>query len=215
MQNQNTDEVNDVKGPALSLVILMLAVMFVTGCTGTPEQEIADARAAVDTAFSEGAEKYAPEEAKKLYDTLSAAEREIRTQEKKLIRNYQQAREMLSGIRADAEALRQTLPARKEAARKKALAAHAAATSALQGTRSILAQMPKPKTEDPGENPEDEISALAALLDESQQLIAHEDFNAASAKADDVKNRSVLLADRMKKTFDKSLPKRRGSGDFR
>lgn len=201
---QQSEEVKEMKGRSLSLLIVMLVIICGSGCSGKPAQELAAAKSAVDVASSEGAEKYAPEEAKKVYDALTAAQQEIKTQEGKFLKNYTQAREMLTAVKADAENLRSILPTKKENLRKKSLVSLEAATSAFNGSRAILAQVPRAKVqEDLFDSLENDLIVLEGDLTEAQELIAHEDYAAAARKADTVRDRSVLLAEQIRQSFDK------------
>lgn len=95
--------------------VLAIAVAFmVSGCASPPAQELDAAKAGIQGVAAAGAEKYAPEELKKLTDQLSAANDEIKAQEGKWFKGYDKAKEMLVKIKADADNLKPTLAARKE-----------------------------------------------------------------------------------------------------
>src|SRR5512139_1376921 len=96
-------------------------------CSKQPVQEINAAKSAVDSAMAEGAEKYSPAEAKKVNDALTEAMAEIKTQDGKFFKDYKKAGEMLAKVKTDSDNLKAGLAAKKEEARKKAIAAEESA----------------------------------------------------------------------------------------
>jgi len=103
------------------VLILILSLTFLCmGCDRRPIQEINDTEAAVNAAIKESANKYAREEIKKLKVDFDAALNEIEMQSKKVFRDYGKARELLSKVKTDAEALKNvTIPSQREEAKKK------------------------------------------------------------------------------------------------
>ena len=77
------------------IVISLIAVFFIAGCSKQPLQEINAAKAAVDSIISDGAEKYLPDDAKKINDDLNKAMDEVKAQDAKIFKNYEKAKKML------------------------------------------------------------------------------------------------------------------------
>lgn len=161
--------------------IILLFLLLAAGCSSQPVQEINAAKAAVDNVVSEGAEKYAQEDALKLNNTLNSAMEEIKKQDAKFIKDYSGAKDMLARVKAEAELLRSGLAAKKEEARKKALLAQGALTSALDDLRAKLPAA-KASTLDL-EALETDVKSAEDLAQEVQKLIVAEDFLAAEEKA--------------------------------
>ena len=124
------------------LALSILAVFLVAGCSKQPTEEIAAAQSAVAAVMAEGAQKFAPEDAKKMIDSMAAAMAEIKTQDSKTLKNYSKAKEMLAQVKTDAEALKTSLPKKKEQAKTDALSAQESATTAVQEAKSTPRKYP-------------------------------------------------------------------------
>jgi len=62
---------------------------------------------------------------------------EVKAQDSKIFKNYSKAKELLVNVKAEAEAINSKLPARKEEAKKDAIAAIEAAKAAVDATKSL------------------------------------------------------------------------------
>jgi hypothetical protein len=102
------------------IAVLVLVTAFMIGCSKEPTQEISDAKAAVDAVMADGAMEYAPEDAKKLNDALVAAIDEVKFQQGKFFKNFDNAKKMLLKVKTDAETLKAALPTKKERVKKAA-----------------------------------------------------------------------------------------------
>jgi len=100
------------------LVCVVVLVFMFSGCSSEPVQEIKDATTAVEAAVTEGAEVYAADQAKALKDELTAAIDQAKANAGKLFGSNSEAVEKLAKIKADAEALKALIPAKKEEAKK-------------------------------------------------------------------------------------------------
>jgi len=180
---------------------LMLMLML-TACSKQPVQEINAARTAVDTAISEGAEKYAPAEAKNLNEALTAAMNEVQTQDKKFLRDYKTAIVLLAKVKTDADLLRSGLAARKEEAKKTASAALESAMSAVDEAKNILTQLSKAKG---ARISKDSLAADVKVLEEAipdaRKLIDTEDYTTALDKANLIKERADKITEQIKQAM--------------
>ena len=129
-------------------MISLIAIVFITGCSKQPLQEINTAKAAVDSIISEGAEKYLPDDAKKINDDLNKAMDEVKAQDAKTFKNYENAKKMLAAVKTEADAINAKLPAKKEEARKEAITAMEDAKIAMDAAKTLLEKAVQ------GENPE-------------------------------------------------------------
>lgn len=164
-------------------IVLFLSLVFLTtGCSKRPEQEIAAARTAVDSAFSDGAEKYAPDEAKQLNEALNAAITEIKNQEARYFKDYKKAKLMLAGVGSDAERIRGILPQRKEEAKIRAKEALNTAISALETAKAAFRKKPTRDAEVTASQ-ESALNELEDALAVIRRLIEAEDFNRAAREA--------------------------------
>ncbi len=191
---------NTLKFLALSMVTIFLLV----GCAKQPTEEISAAKASVDAVVAEGAQKFAAEDAKKLNDSMQAAQDEIKVQDGKTFKNYAKAKELLAKVKADAETLKAGLAAKKEEAKKNAAAAQEAAKASVAEAKALLAKAPK------GKGSKADIEALKADLKGIEDSLAEvksandsEDYNAAIEKSNAIKDKAAAISDQIKKAMEK------------
>ncbi len=108
------------------LLFGLMAAALLAGCGKQPTQDIDAAKAAVD-AVAADAEKFASEEAKAIKGSLQAAMDEVKTQDGTTFKNYDKAKNMLTKVKSDADALKTAIPQKKEAAKNNAISAQDAA----------------------------------------------------------------------------------------
>jgi len=174
-------------------MISLIAVVFITGCSKQPLQEINTAKAAVDSIMSEGAEKYLPDDAKKINDDLNKAMDEVKAQDAKTFKNYENAKKMLATVKSEADAITAKLPAKKEEAKKDAITAMEDAKIALDAAKTLFEKASK------GKKAVDEtISADMKNLEDSfkelQAQIDREDFLTIASKAAEIKSKASELS---------------------
>ncbi len=170
------------------VAVNVLAVFVLAGCGSQPAQEMEGAKAAVDAVVADGGEKFAGAETKELSGALSAAMEEIKAQDGKFFKSYDKAKDMLVKVKADADALKAGLPAKKEQAKADATAALAAAGEAVGAAKAALAKAPKGKGAAADlEAFKGDVQGLDAALAEVQPLIESQDYSAAKDKAASIK----------------------------
>ncbi len=204
-----------MKGVISNFLIGLLMVLAFTACSKQPVQEINAAKAAVDSAMAEGAEKYSPAEARNVNDELAAALAEVHAQDARFLKDYKKAKEMLAKTKADADTLKAGLAAKKEEAKKQALAAQESAMAAVEEAKASLAKAMRSNTA----KGLDALNADATGLDDSllevKNLIDTEDYTTALDKADAVKKGAAALMEQVKqitpeKTMKgKAVPKKK------
>lgn len=188
---------------AVALAVFAMMVML-TACAKAPTQDIDDAKASIDAAIAEGGEKYATDDVKTLNDQLTAAQDEIKTQEGKFFKNYDKAKEILAKVKADADALKTDMPARKEKAKNNAMAALDAAKTAVADTKKLLAKAPRGKgTMADIEALKADIAGLEESLKEVDALMTSEDYVAASDKANGIKDKAGEVANQINQALEK------------
>jgi hypothetical protein len=186
-----------MKGVSSKFLAGLLMVFAFAACSKQPVQEIIAARAAVDAAIAEGAEKYSPAEARKVNDELAAAIAEANAQDSRFLKDYKKAKEMLAGVQSDAEALKAGLASKKREAKTQALAAWETAKSAVEEARSSLIKAARSRQ---GNGTLDALDADAKVLDENllelRKLIDTEDYTTALEKAGAVKENAAALSEK-------------------
>lgn len=199
----------EVKNLVKVLVLALFAVSLFSSCAKQPTQEINDAKAAVEAATKAGADVYAADELKKLNNDLTAALDEVATQDKKFFKKFATAKEMFAKVKADADALAATIPAKKEAAKNAALTAQQEARAALDEAKALLERAPK------GKGTKADIEAFTADLkglEDSyatiQAAIDKEDYFGASATATTIKEKAASISEQIKAAIEKVKGKR-------
>ena len=189
---------------ALGLIVLALFA----GCAKQPAEEIEKAKAAVSAAVAEGAEKYAPEEAKMVNDSLNVALDEIKAQDAKFFKNYGKAKEMLAKVTADADALKGTLAQKKEEAKQKAMTAIDEAKAAVDEAKKMLAKAPKGKGSKADiEAMKADVKGLEDGMMEVEQLMGTEDYLQAAEKAMAIKDKAMAVSEQVKGAMAKKAGK--------
>ncbi len=193
-----------MKGIVKYLALIMVTIFLLAGCGKQPTEEINAAKASVDAVMTEGAQKFAAEDAKKLNDSLQAAQDELKVQDGKTFKDFAKAKELLAKAKADADALKAGLPAKKEEAKKNALAALEAAQAAATEAKALLAKAPK------GKGSRADIEALKGDLEGMDDALAAakkasdaEDYSGAIAGANTIKDKAAAVADQLKKAMAK------------
>ena len=186
------------------LALIMVTIFLLVGCAKQPTEEINAAKASVDAVVAEGAQKFAAEDAKKLNDSMQAAQDEIKVQDGKTFKDYAKTKELLAKVKADAEALKAGLAAKKEEAKKNAAVAQEAAKASVAEAKTLLAKAPK------GKGSKADIEALKADLKGIEDSLAEiksandaEDYNAAIEKSNAIKDKAAAISDQIKKAMEK------------
>jgi len=191
------------------LVLGIFVVSLFSSCAKQPTQAIDAAKAAIEAATQEGASVYAADELKKLNDDLQAAMDEVSTQSKKFFKKYGTAKEMLTKVQADGDALKATIPAKKEAAKNAAIQAQTEAKAALDEAKALLEKAPMGKgTKADIMAMKADLAGLETSFAEVQTAIDSEDYFGASAKAATIKEKATVTSDQVKAAIEKVKGKR-------
>jgi len=200
--------------PLLKYFTYGLLVMFIfAGCAKQPTEDINVAQKAVEDAKAADSAKYAPEDTKKVDDSLTAALNEIKAQDSKfaLTRNYDKAKQMLAQAKADAEKLKNDIASKKEEAKKNALAGQEAARASVKEAKALLAKAPMGKGARADiEALKGDIKGLEDSVPELQQLIDKEDYVVATDKAKAIKEKADGVSNQIKEAMQKVKGKKGG-----
>jgi len=191
----------------------VLVMFILAGCAKQPTEDINAAQKAVEDLKTTGAEKYIPEETKKVDDSLSAALNEIKAQDSKfaLTRNYDKAKQMLAQAKADAEKVKTDIASKKEEAKKNALAGQEAAKASIKEAKALLAKAPMGKGARADiEALKGDIKGLEDSVPELQQLIEKEDYVVATDKAKAIKEKADGVSNQIKEAMQKVKGKKGG-----
>jgi hypothetical protein len=190
-------------------LVLVLAIAVVLSACKAPTQQINDVKAAIENVKNAGADKYAADDLKKLNADLTAALDEVAAQEKKFFKKFGTAKEMLTKLAGDVEALKTALPAKIEAAKNAAIQLQGEAKTAIDQAKALLAKAPTGKgtKKDIDAMKEDLKGAETAFLDIQKALDA-KDYIAAANTAKSVKDKAVAISDQVKAAIEKVTGKK-------
>ena len=113
-----------------------LALM-ATGCASPPTTDVDAAKAAIDKAATQGADRFAPESLKSAQDARAALDAELKAQDDKWVKSYDKAKELAVAAKNAGDKAAADAAAGKEKA--DAIAAKARANAAAAKARPLIA----------------------------------------------------------------------------
>jgi TonB family protein len=124
----------------LPIVLVLGLVITVTGCASPPTADVDAAKAALDKATTDRADQYAAESMKAAQDARAALDAELKTQEAKMVKSYDKAKELAVAAKAAADKAAADAVAGKEKA--DAVAAKERADAAARAKAKAAAVRP-------------------------------------------------------------------------
>jgi len=195
-------EMNKKRLMYVLLGVMMMALLL--GCSKKPEQELADSKAVLEAVAAEGGEKYAAEELNVIQSEMTAALDEMAVQDGKFFKNYDKTKEMLAQVKAKSEALKAEIPARKEKAKTDAQAALDAATMAVTDAKALLGKAPRGKGSMADiEAFNADVQGLESAITEAQNLMTSEDYFVAMDKANGIKDKATEISTQVTEALEK------------
>jgi hypothetical protein len=184
---------------AVGFSVLIMAALLV-GCAKPPTVEMEAAKVAVDAAIAAGAGTYAKDGLKNINDAQAAMQDEIKKQEGKLFKNYDNAKAMIAKISADAAALKTETETKKEQAKQEAEAATAVAQA-----EALLAEAPTGKgTKADIEAMKADLAGIKGSVAEIGTLIASQEYFAATDKAKAISAKAADISAQVQAAIDKA-----------
>ncbi len=195
---------------ALRVLALAVLVTFLfTSCAKQPTQLMDQAKAAVAAVESAKGNIYAKDELNKLKSDLQVALDEVTAQSKKFFKKYAHAKELLTKVVSDADAVKAQIPGRIDEAKKAAEAAINEAKAACDKAKALLEKAPKGKgTKADIEAMKADLAGLDTQMTEVQNAMTAEDYFGAKDKAMAIKDKAVAVAEQVQKAIDKVKGKR-------
>jgi hypothetical protein len=186
------------------MVLVAAAAVVFSACGSKPTQIIDEAKAQVEALAKEGADKYAPEELKKLNDNLTAALDEVKGQEGKLFKKFGKSVEILNQVKADAETLKAALPAKIEAAKNAALALQTAAGVAVKEAEALLKKAPLGKIRKADiQALKADLKGLNESLPQIQTALDAQDYIGAADQAKAIQEKAMSIVDKINQAIGK------------
>ena len=192
-----------MKGLTKNLVLVLAIAVVLTGCK-QPTQLINDAKAAIEDVTKAGADKYAADDLKKLNTDLTAALDEVNAQDKKFLKKFGTAKEMLTKLKTDVDALKAALPAKIEAAKNAAIQLQSEAKAAIDEAKALLAKAPKGKgTAKDIEAMKAELTGAETSFAEIQTALDAQDYIGAADKAKSIKEKAAAVTSQIQAAIEK------------
>jgi hypothetical protein len=202
--NQKREEIKMNKKRIIYLVLGVMMLALVLGCSKKPEQELTDSKAVLEAVAAEGGEKYAKEELSVIQSEMTAALDEMAVQDGKFFKNYDKTKEMLAQVKAKSDALKAEIPARKEKAKTDAQAALDAATVAVTDAKALLSKAPRGKGSMADlEAFNADVQGLESAITEAQGLMTSEDYFVALDKANGIKDKAAGISTQITEALEK------------
>jgi hypothetical protein len=192
-----------MKGLTKNLVLVLAIAVVLTGCK-QPTQLIDDAKAAIEDVTKAGADKYAADDLQKLNTDLTAALDEVNAQDKKFLKKFGTAKEMLTKLKTDVDALKAALPAKIEAAKNAAIQLQSEAKAAIDEAKALLAKAPKGKgTAKDIEAMKAELTGAETAFAEIQTALDAQDYIGAADKAKSIKEKAAAVTSQVQAAIEK------------
>jgi cob(I)alamin adenosyltransferase len=186
-----------MRGKSFLTVVLVLGLALLAGCAKAPQESVDEAKAALEAARTEGADRYAPDLFNAAQDSLNAAMAEIEAQNSKfaLTRNYDRAQQQLAAATAAANAAKDAVATRKDEVKTEAQNLMAEAQAAVNEVKSLMAKAPRGKEgRQVLDQMQAELSGVEASIAEGSSMMdagdfagARDKFQAALEKANSLK----------------------------
>jgi len=189
---------------AVGFSVVIMAALLV-GCAKPPTAEMDATKVTLQGAVDAGAGTYAKDSLKNINDAKVAAEDEIKKQEGKLFKNYDNAKAMIAKINTDAAALKAETEQKKEQAKLEAEAASTAAAAAVAQAEALLAEAPTGKgTKADIEAMKADLAGITGSLAEVSTLIASQEYFAATDKAKAISAKAADISAQVQAAIDKA-----------
>jgi hypothetical protein len=191
---------NIVKGLTLALVV----VFAFTSCAKQPTQLMDAAKAAIQGVVDAKGLVYAKDELAKLNGDLQAAMDEVTAQSKKFFKKFGPAKEMLTKVQTDADAVKALIPGRIAEAKGAAETAVSEAKTAWEEAKALLEKAPKGKgTKADIEAMKADLAGLETAMGDVQAAMDAEDFFGAKDKATVIKEKAAAISEQVKAAIAK------------
>ncbi|NTV81908.1 MAG: hypothetical protein HGA24_10870 [Candidatus Aminicenantes bacterium] len=185
---------NIVKGLALALIV----VFAFTSCAKQPTMLMDAAKAAIQGVVDAKGGVYAKDELAKLNGDLQAALDAVNAQSKKFFKKYGPAKEMLTKLAADADAVKGLIPGRIAEAQAAADTAMGEAKAVLEEAKALLEKAPKGKgTKADIEAMKADLAGLETAMADVDAAFAAQDYFGAKDKAMAVKEKGAAIVEQV------------------
>ena len=193
-----------MKSIARGLTLALVVVFAFTSCAKQPVQLMDGAKAAIQGVVDAKGGVYAKDELAKLNGDLQAAMDEVTATSKKFFKKFGPAKEMLTKVQADADAVKALIPARIAEAKDAAGTAVIEAKTAWEEAKALLEKAPKGKgTKADIEAMKPALAGLETATADVEAAVAAEDYFGAKDKAMVIKEKATAISEQVKAAIAK------------
>jgi len=189
--------------------IVVLAFVFMTGCSKAPIDKIENAKKALESAQNGDVPVYAPDALKAAEDKAAAMEQELTVQKGKFFKDYKLTDQLVTELLSLVEKANDTATKTKEAIRSEAdtavKAAEIAATEARDALQSIPTTGRKITIDIPGLTTV--VESLTAEINQAKKDLAESKYSEAKDKSVDAKLKAEKVKLDIQTAIDASLNK--------
>ncbi len=186
------------------LICSLALAATLTACGTPPTAELDAARVAIDAVVADGAAKYTADDLKVIQDKMAGAQAEIKAQEGKLFKKFDQPKATLVQVKADADALKAKVATVKEEMKNAAIAALGEANTALAEAKGMVEKAPVGKGSLADiEMIKADVAGLETSLAGVQPLIDSGDYAAANEQAVAIKTKAQSVTEEIRVAQEK------------
>lgn len=187
------------------LICSLALALTLTACGTPPTAELDAARVAIDAVVADGAEKYTADDLKVIQDKMATAQAEIKAQEGKLFKKFDQPKQTLVQVKADADALKAKVATVKEEMKVAAIATLQEAGAAVAEAKTMVDNAPVGKGSLADiEMIKADVAGLETTLAGVQPLIDSGDYAAANEQATAVKTKAQSVTEEIRVAQEKA-----------
>lgn len=179
-------------------------MMALASCTELPQQQIDEAKAAIESAKTFGAEIYAAEQYLALEDSMENAMGVMNEQSGEFFKNYDKSIEKLAAVKVQAENVSAAVETQKQEIKTNVATMFAEIKMLIEESMQLIAEAPKGKE---GTSAllamKGELDAVEVVLTEGNNLLAQDQLQASLGKATVAKDKALQLNTELKEIMSK------------
>jgi hypothetical protein len=181
----------------LSMILVMFAFV---GCDDVPQQEIDDAKAALDAAKQAEADKYVPDKYNAAKQAMDRAMAVVQEEESAMFSDFDEARNLLTTAKTAADEAAAAAPAKKEEVKQAVESALAAIPAEVATTKKMWRTAPRGKgTREALAMMKEEIARTEAMQSQVQAALDGGDYLGAQQKAQEITGKLKSLQNELQR----------------
>jgi hypothetical protein len=193
-----------MKNQIIMMSAIIPGMMALASCTELPQQQIDQAKAAIESAKTFGAETYASEQYLALEDSMENALSVMNEQSGEFFKNYDISIEKLIAVKVQAENVSAAVETQKQEIKTNVANMFVEIKTLIEESKQLIADAPKGKE---GTSAllamKGELDAVEVVLTEGNNLLAQDQLQASLGKATVAKDKALQLNTELKEIMSK------------